>query len=544
VRRASTFAAACLITVATTLARLATAGAGEPASAAADPAGLVELGRRLFFDPAASSRTGMRSCADCHSPTEGWSDPASQSEDARGRTRRHSQTLIDSYAAPRVHWDGEFGSIEELVRARIAAQPPGPKATGPSREAYETRPPPPSRDVSFPQPDSAPGKPIAFVRADVEDWDFPTPDRVLAASGRYAEGFVAAFGSPQPTVERIAQAIAAFCRSIRSGESAYDRWAAGEASAMTPAAVRGFELFTGPGHCAGCHSMQIGRPIFTDGLMHDTGVESPQKFKTPPLRDVSRRWPYMHDGRLASLYEVARHYLGDRRRGAGGDPLLPTHVARGTDLDDLVAFLRALTSDRVPGEAPADPPARVDRTRLRFVDANGAPLAGREVVLEPAGQELPDADGAWILRTTDADGWIEHAPPRSTHVRVRLDAGMRPQGGAWIPDTCARAEVRLPIRGTGRLDVRFAAGRRPPAEVVLHAEGVTVFPDRTWPTMSLRRAGEQTLEDGGVVARYTGEVRSDLLGVGRWFLGELSPKRGTVLLHLDRFHVEEVDLTR
>ena len=233
----------------------------------------------------------------------------------------------------------------------------------------------------------------------------------------------------------------------------------------------------------------------------------------------------MHDGRLASLYEVARHYLGDRRRGAGGDPLLPTHVARGTDLDDLVAFLRALTSDRVPGEAPADPPARVDRTRLRFVDANGAPLAGREVVLEPAGQELPDADGAWILRTTDADGWIEHAPPRSTHVRVRLDAGMRPQGGAWIP-RCARG-LRCGFRsadGAARCAVRRgspAAGRGRAAR-----RGRDDLP-RPHVADDVAPARERTLEDGWVGRALHGRrAQRPVLGVGRWFLGDLSPRRG------------------
>jgi hypothetical protein len=71
-----------------------------------------------------------------------------------------------------------------------------------------------------------------------------------------------------------------------------------------------------------------------------------------------------------------------------------------------------------------------------------------------------------------------------------------------------------------------------------------VFPDRVVPTMTLRLDDSRSSDDGVVVGRYGGEVRSDLLGVGRWFLAGLKTKAPSVLVVLDRFHVETVDLTR
>ncbi|MDA1194791.1 MAG: cytochrome-c peroxidase, partial [Planctomycetota bacterium] len=81
---------------------------------------LVALGRRLFFDPAIS-RSGARSCASCHDPDHGFSDPGRVSDDDFGRTRRHSQTLLDGHLNPSAHWDGEFATVEELVLARIGS---------------------------------------------------------------------------------------------------------------------------------------------------------------------------------------------------------------------------------------------------------------------------------------------------------------------------------------------------------------------------------------------------------------------------------------
>src|SRR5262245_6490023 len=107
-------------------ATLAAAGDGKPRRGPTLDA-KVELGRRLFFDPAAS-RAGMRSCAGCHVPEKAFSDGERTSRDDRGPTRRHSQTLVDGSDNPSAHWDGQFRDVEELVTARLSTT--GKKGTG------------------------------------------------------------------------------------------------------------------------------------------------------------------------------------------------------------------------------------------------------------------------------------------------------------------------------------------------------------------------------------------------------------------------------
>src|SRR5204863_7249936 len=117
----------------------------------------------------------------------------------------------------------------------------------------------------------------------------------------------------------------------RSGGAAYDRFAAGEASALSPSAKHGLELFEGAAGCVSCHAMTGRRAALTDYRFHDTGISwksSPtgddgdvgaigassrpqdrRAFKTPTLRDVARRGPFMHDGSVPTLEAAVRHYL-------------------------------------------------------------------------------------------------------------------------------------------------------------------------------------------------------------------------------------------
>ena len=94
-------------------------------------------------------------------------------------------------------------------------------------------------------------------------------ERRVARDGHYTEGFRRAFGTSKVTPERIVDALEAYVLSIRSGDSAYDRYAAGDPEALDPAARRGLALFTGKANCASCHDPARG---FTDGDFHNTGV--------------------------------------------------------------------------------------------------------------------------------------------------------------------------------------------------------------------------------------------------------------------------------
>jgi cytochrome c peroxidase len=180
----------------------------------------------------------------------------------------------------------------------------------------------------------------------------------------------------------VGKAVAAYERKLVTGESAFDRWVAGDEAAMGPEAVRGLQLFVTEhaperglrgADCFHCH----GGMLFTDNGFHDNGLELEEfdlgrmivtgdeadrgNFKTPSLRNVALRAPYMHDGRFATLEEVVEHYDSGVRRRPNLDANLAKHPAEGLGLSDLekrelVAFLRTLTDTRLPSPSTASSP--------------------------------------------------------------------------------------------------------------------------------------------------------------------------------------------
>jgi cytochrome c peroxidase len=178
----------------------------------------------------------------------------------------------------------------------------------------------------------------------------------LKAIPGYAPEFDKAYPGQGISEVTVARAIASFERTVLSTESPFDRWRKGDQNAVSPAAKRGFELFTGKANCAICHMGYN----FTDNGFHniglnDTGAEDvgrfaqrPLKsmrgaFKTPTLRDISLTAPYMRNGAYTTLIEVVDHY--DR----GGDDkenldinMVPLGLS-GTEKADLVAFMESLT---------------------------------------------------------------------------------------------------------------------------------------------------------------------------------------------------------
>jgi cytochrome c peroxidase len=282
----------------------------QPADNPLTPA-RIALGKQVFWDKRASI-DGSVACVSCHLPEHGWADPRPLSIHAGGRTgRRHSPTLVNRLFGERQGWAGTFESLEDFGRK--------------------------ARDAN-----------TAFQQ--------------LAAIPGYQHAFRQVFGS-EVTVDAVAQALAAYMRTIVSGNSPYDRFRAGDRGALSPLAQRGLTLFEGKARCARCHA----GPNLTDEGYHNLGVgmerETPDlgrylvtrrevnkgAFKTPTLRDVARRPPYMHDGSLASLREVIRFY----DRGGRPNPWLSPEIAPLGLSDDeqeaLVVLLEALT-----GEVAAD----------------------------------------------------------------------------------------------------------------------------------------------------------------------------------------------
>jgi cytochrome c peroxidase len=217
----------------------------------------------------------------------------------------------------------------------------------------------------------------------------------------YKPWFKDAFpADPEPiTAQNIGRAIAAFERTLISGDSAYDRYMAGDDSALTEAQVRGYELFNGEKlECFHCHSQfNLSDHVHWQGKaelelrFHNTGLynidgkgaypgpntgmyahtgnpKDMGMFKAPTLRNIALTAPYMHDGSIATLSEVLDHYAAGGRtikdgphKGVGSKSPLKDSLVRGFALSDqeradVIAFLESLTDQAfVTNPAFADP---------------------------------------------------------------------------------------------------------------------------------------------------------------------------------------------
>ena len=272
----------------------------------------AQLGKQLFFDPRLSGNNDI-SCAGCHDPDLGWEDgkPVAQSPTGEPQ-RRHSPTLWNLAWERSFFWDGRSPSLEDQATRPVITQ----------------------GEMNQPMPSL-----LAELRA-VEG---------------YRDAFARAFPDAEPKITEatMAKAIATYERTIVQPTTPFDQWAAGDADAISEAAKRGFDLFNGKANCAACH----GSWRFTRGAYHDIGLKNAgdlgrgpvldvaaanNAFKTPTLRDITRRAPYMHDGRFETLAEVIQHYEGRflKRETLSADmkaiDLTPTETAQ------LIAFLKTL----------------------------------------------------------------------------------------------------------------------------------------------------------------------------------------------------------
>ena len=151
--------------------------------------------------------------------------------------------------------------------------------------------------------------------------------------------------------------MATYVRTILSGASAYDRYEAGETTALNTEEQQGLRLFRGRAHCTRCHSgsnltdedfhntgVSWGRRPYDAGRAVVTGVpEDTGKFKTPTLREVERTAPYMHDGSLDTLEDVIDFYIDGGRPNPFLDRELRPLRLTEDEKRAVVAFLRSLT---------------------------------------------------------------------------------------------------------------------------------------------------------------------------------------------------------
>jgi cytochrome c peroxidase len=359
------------------------------------------LGEALFHDKRLSV-DGSLACASCHERGQGFADGKVQARGVPGRPlKRHTPTLWNLAWASAVFWDGRARSLEE-------------QAAGPIESPDEM------------------AQPLAAVVERLK----ADPEMVSAFAGAFP-------GTSGVDGKNLAKAIATYERTFVSPPTRFDRWIEGDEQALSADEITGFRLFTGKAGCVNCHSGFA----FTDYAFHDIGLPDDDRgrgavlrletaehaFKTPGLREIARSAPYMHNGSLATLTEVIRHYVS----GVVPRPTLSKDLPRGLNLTDgeignLIAFLATLTSEgapQLPGTivatttGPSTPAQQV--STVSQDDKNFHPA---HVALERGGRL-----------------WIVNNDTRTHNVRV-FDPALDFDSGAQEPGETV--EIAFPAPGT------------------------------------------------------------------------------------------------
>lgn len=335
----------------------------------------VALGKRLFFDPSLSA-DGKISCGSCHQPERGFADAEPLAVGIGGRRgTRNSMSLLNVIYNPAQFWDGRTDTLEQQALEPLT------------------------------HPDEMGNRSLAEVL------------ERLRGDAEYRAGFRAAFGENQAIdAPRLAMALASYERTLVSGNSPFDRFQAGDETALSPAARRGLSIFRGRGRCSRCHVATEQQPLLTNFAYQNTGVAaghpsfdrlarlaarrielspSPRplvemegiagshelgralrsgllfelgSYRTPSLRNVALTAPYFHDGSATSLADVVRFYNGGGRSNLNLDEELHPLGLSINEERDLATFLEALT-----GTPPVDlfpvrgvpPPAESRTPQLR-----------------------------------------------------------------------------------------------------------------------------------------------------------------------------------
>ena len=307
---------------------------------------LAALGQQLFYNPNLSGPMGTVSCATCHDPKAWFIDSRSPNNVSLGNTKytKHNsisvvnEWLKEKYAPGQQVYTEIGGFVRtsgEIVTFTNAGQVAELAVTGP----------------------------MASNHANVAT--------AITSDGSLAMSYIAAFGGtsdPDTMFVNVEKAFDEYLYELSSSSSPFDKYIAGNDTAISDSAKRGFGVFVGKGMCIECHR----GPALSDFLYHDTGVEqigahvpttdvgrgaitkNPDDtgaFLTSPLRQIAETGPYMHDGSLGSLAEVIEFYRhGGAASGYSGDkdPRMVPSEMTDDDANDLEAFLRTLTGDPIP----------------------------------------------------------------------------------------------------------------------------------------------------------------------------------------------------
>lgn len=312
----------------------------------------VKLGRALYFD-VRLSKDGSVACASCHDTSRGFADQRNTSEGIGDQIgQRNAPTVMNAMFFQTQFLDGRALSLEDQAKLPII------------------------NPIEMGMPDGAAA--TAAIEGDV----------------KYQAAFKEAYGRP-PNYDDIGRALAAFERTLVFLDAPLDRFLAGQSDAISEDAQAGWALFNGKARCISCHQMSSSSPIGTDNRFHNIGVsarhqdfeklakqalgalskDSSQEaidrlaletnlselgrfvvsrnrsdigaFKTSQIRNVGTTGPYMHDGSMATLWDVVDHY----NKGGEPNPFLdggiePLNLSE-QEIDQLVAFMFTLTDSRL-----------------------------------------------------------------------------------------------------------------------------------------------------------------------------------------------------
>src|SRR5713101_2060611 len=312
----------------------------------------ISLGQKLFFDRRLSV-DGTVSCSTCHDPALAFTDRKPTSVGIKGRVgQRNAPTILNALYNKTQFWDGRVNTLEEQAALPIV-------------NAVE---------MGQPSLDAAVAR--------------------IAAIPEYQDAFRKVFGGP-PSARDLLRAIASYERTQLSFDSPFDRFIAGDSTAIDDAAKRGWELFNTRARCNKCHALTEqtrDATYFTDNDFHNIGIgiirhnvvalarqakqtiksgdtsridraaiqtdmsalgrflitrraRDSAAFKTPDLRNVLVTAPYFHDGSQETLWDVMDHYnKGDGLQNPYLDEDMQPLALTEDDIDDVVALLASLTS--------------------------------------------------------------------------------------------------------------------------------------------------------------------------------------------------------
>jgi cytochrome c peroxidase len=277
----------------------------------------VSLGHQLFMDPRLSV-DGSRSCYSCHVNERGNADGRAKALGPGNKVlARNTPTIWNVGYLDTLYWDGRADSLEKVS---VGAWKGGNMGVGDKLEAKAAE---------------------------------------VGALPEYAPRFQAVFGlaaGTPVTSEHVAKALSTYMRTLLCGDTPADRFE------LSDSARIGKTLFENEARCIACHVP----PLYTDQKFHDIGLgydkkgyphkdsdpgrgkhtqvsEDNGKFRTPPLRNVSKTGPYFHDGSAATLEEAVRYMAkGGNLKAPHKDPLLVPAELNDEQIGHLVAFLEAL----------------------------------------------------------------------------------------------------------------------------------------------------------------------------------------------------------